>query len=181
MKKFFKTPWGISIGTAIFSFLLFLGYDLLKSQPALSTLGSILQAVGTAILAFFNFQLRVWWIIIGIIVLIIAIYIWYKVSDAKEPNRPDFCNYNNDTFQHWRWSWSWSWNDYKKAWTVNELRAHCPQCNTPMIDHSSATFGAQFSCPRCNFHAHDDNCDIPFKVERVILDNLDRKKQEFDR
>lgn len=38
--------------------------------------------------------------------------------------------------QHWRWSWKWEWNNYKKAWHVVDFEAHCPECNTPMIEQS---------------------------------------------
>lgn len=174
MKKLLKAPWGISIGTAVFSFILTLGYDLLKVKPVLSTIGIVLQAIWSAILAFLNFELKVWWIILGIIVLFIFLYIWCKISDLKEQEKPDFFNYNEDTFQHWKWSWKWKWNDYEKAWHVADLKAHCPKCNTPMIDQSSYI---DFTCPRCNFNATGEKCDMPHKVERVILDNVDRKRQ----
>jgi len=175
IKKWLKSSWGISIGTAIFSFLLTLGYDVLKDKPVFSTIWMILKAIGKFFVAFLNFELKVWWIIVGIIIIIGIIYALYKGYDKKEETKPAFLKYKNDYFKHWRWSWEWKWSDYKNAWCVSNLTAHCPKCDTAMVDHSSYYDGIRFACPRCNFTAFDNECDQIGNVERVIIDNLNRK------
>jgi hypothetical protein len=178
MKKWLKSPLGISIGTALFSFILSIGYDFLKSKPVFSTLWTILKAIWNVIFTFLNFELKVWWIIIGIAVLFILLLIVFRISSIKEETKSDYLNYREDNFQHWRWSWKWEWNTYKRAWVVADLKGHCPKCNTPMVEQQSILDGVQFTCPRCNFHASGSReCDESYNVERVIHDNIDRNHQ----
>lgn len=165
----------ISIGTAIFSFLLSLGYDLLKDKPVFSTIWAVLKAIGKFIIAFLSYELKVWWIIAAIIVIVGIICALSKILDKKEKTKPAFLEYKSDHFRHWQWSWEWEWSSYRRSWCVSKLTAHCPKCNTAMIDHSDYISGIIFSCPRCNYQAIDHECDQAGNVERVIIDNLDRE------
>ncbi len=174
IKKWLKTSWGISIGTAIFSFLLTVGYDLVKNKPIFSTIWAVLEAIGKLILAFLNFELKVWWIILGIVILLGIMYFWYKASEKSEKKKPDFLKYKSDYFRHWQWSWDWEWSNYNKKWRISNLTAHCPKCDTRMVDHSNYFDGLRFACPRCNYKAFDDQCDQAGNVERVIIDNVNR-------
>lgn len=175
IKKWLKSPWGISIGTAIFSFLLTLGYDIVKDKPIFSTIWVVLKKIGRLIFAFLNFEFKVWWIITGIIILIGIVYLLYRVSEKSEKENPDFLKYQSGHFQHWQWSWDWRWSNYKQAWCVSNLIAHCPKCDTEMADYSDFFDGVRFVCPRCNYKAVGNECDQAGNVERVIIDNIKRK------
>lgn len=171
-----KSPWVISIGTAIFSLLLTIGYDYLKEKPILSTIWSILKWIGNAIWKILNFNIKIWWIVIfiGLFILIIVI-----IDNIKNEGTltPDFCNYKEDTLKKWSWTWSWKFDNKKKVWTITDMKAHCPKCATPMIEYSDR-YQLIFDCPRCEFRASDEQCDEPHKIERIILDNIDRKEAE---
>lgn len=112
----------------------------------------------------------------GVIVIIAIIYFTVKLKQ-EEIVKPDFCNYRNDKFKFWRWSWDWEFDYFENTWHVTNLTAHCPNCDTPLIDCSMG-YGASFECPRCDFKSTDSQCDVPFKVERIILDNVQRKKEK---
>ena len=75
MKKWIKSPWGISIGTAIFSLLLTMGYDYSKEKPILTTVWNVLVWIWELILAILNFNLKVWWIIVAIGLFIFILYL----------------------------------------------------------------------------------------------------------
>tara|TARA_R110001606_G_scaffold61718_1_gene144115 strand:+ start:140 stop:682 length:543 start_codon:yes stop_codon:yes gene_type:complete len=177
MKNWIKSSWGISIGTAIFSLLLTMGYDYSKDKPILSTVWNILIWIWDFILTILNFNLKVWWIIGAIIIFILILYVIDKFK-KKESFKPDFYSYRKDKVKRWKWTWIWKWKDSKNAWVISDFKAHCPNCDTPMIDNSNNIYGLSFECPRCNYQASGDNCDDPFKIEHLILDNIDRKRKE---
>ena len=176
MNKWIKTPWGISIGTAIFSLLLTMGYDYSKEKPILSTIWNIIIWIWDLILSILNFDLKVWWIISAVGIFIFIIYLIDKFK-KEESFKPDFYSYREDTVKKWKWTWNWEWSKSKGAWGITDFKAHCPNCDTPMIDDSSR-YGLSYDCPRCSFQASGERCDEPHKIERIILDNIDRKRKE---
>ncbi len=174
-KNWKKSPWTISLVTAIFSLLLTMGYDYSKNEPILSTVWNIIKWIWHIIIVILNFDLKVWWILIALLVFIIFVYVFDKYNNS-ETFKPDFYSYREDKLKKWRWTWNWKWSNSKKAWVISNLSAHCPNCDTPMIEHSSI-YGLSFDCPRCEFSANDSECEEPYKIERIILDNIDRKRK----
>lgn len=172
-----KSPWTISIGTAFFSLALTVCYDYSKEKPILTTIWAFLKWSGKLVWTILNFDLKIWWIItaIAFFTLIVILFDKLKKEDAF---KPDFYNYKEGKFKRWRWTWDWQWSSRKKAWLISELKAHCPNCDTPMIEHSGF-YGLSFDCPRCEFSASDSQCDEPHKIERIILDNISRKRNEI--
>lgn len=176
MKKWIKSPWGISIGTAIFSLLLTMGYDYSKDKPILTTVWKVIVWFWDLLLNILNFNLKVWWILVALGLFILILYIIDKFK-KEEAFKPDFYSYREGKFKRWKWTWNWNWSQSKNAWIISNMKAHCPNCDTPMIEHSSI-YGLSFDCPRCDFRASDNQCDEPHKIERIILDNIDRKRKE---
>lgn len=159
--KWLKAPWTISIGTLLLTIL----YDYFKSKPILSTIWQLLKIIGNFIVSFLNFNLKVWWLIIIFIFVIIIIYLINKFQ-PKEDIKPDFYNYREDNFQGFRWTWKWDFNPYKGGWVISDLNAHCPKCDTRLIDFSE--------CPRCDFIIFDKL--ESYKIQHIILDNIERNK-----
>lgn len=118
-KNWIKSPWSISIGTAIFSLLLTIGYDYSKNKPILSTIMQILKGIWNFIISVLNFNIKVWWLIVGVFVLIAIIYFVVNFKQ-EETVRPDFCSYREGKFKKWRWSWNWKLNYSKNAWCISE-------------------------------------------------------------
>lgn len=175
MKKFWKNPWTISIGTAIFAFLLTILRDLLKGKRILSTIWSILSAVWRAILTFLNFNLKVWWVLLGIAAVIAILWLLSKFDEkSSESKKPEFTSYTEDHFRTWKWSWKWEFSSYQKKWHVSNLVAHCPKCDTPM-QHDQ--FEETYQCPRCRYTSQYDEHETRSQVEAVIIDNLNRKEK----
>lgn len=175
-EKWTKAPWTISIATAIFSFLLTMGYDYSKSKPIWTTIWTILKWIGNLFWSILNFDLKVWWLLVGTLIFVLIIFIISKFQ-KEESSKPDFYNYREGKFKKWRWTWSWEWSNSKNAWRISNLKAHCPNCDTPLIEHSNI-YGSIFDCPRCDFRASGNQCEEPHKIERIVLDNIDRKRNE---
>lgn len=41
--------------------------------------------------------------------------------------------------------------------------------------------GGRYYCPRCNFIAEYSEMENPKQIEHLIIDNLNRKKKDFDK
>lgn len=177
MKKWIKSNWGVSIGTAIFSLILTVIYDLSKEKPILSTVWRFIIWIWDLLISFLNLNLKIWWIIIGVAILIFILFVIDKFKKV-ESSLPDFYSYTEDKIKQWKWTWKWVWNIDKNAWMLSDMQAHCPDCDTPLIDNSNAMFGLSFDCPRCNYKASGYNqCDEQDKIERIIFDNIERKRK----
>ena len=171
-----KSAWAISIGTAIFSLLLTMIYDYSKERPILTTVWETLKWIINVIWTILDFDLKVWWVV-GFVIISILILIVISKLNRGEISKPDFYSYRQDKLKRWTWTWNWHWDDTRNSWIISDLKAHCPKCNTPMIEHSSI-YSLSFNCPRCEFYARDGECDETYKIERIILDNVNRKRAE---
>lgn len=174
-ENWIKSPWTISIGTGFFSFILTIIYDYSKEKPILTTIWMIFKWVGNFVWKILNSNVKVFWFIIAIALITLFFYIIDKFKKEKT-QLPDFYSYKEDKLKKWKWSWNWIDTNSNNVWRIVSMKAHCPNCDTPMIDNSSM-YGLNFNCPRCEFDASNDQCDDPRKIERIILDNINRKKE----
>lgn len=89
MKKFLKNPWTLGIGTTVIGgVLLSFVMDWINKVDWLSTLKAVLQFVGNTIVAFLNFELKVWWVLVVLVLLFAALLIYVKILDAKQKIHP---------------------------------------------------------------------------------------------
>jgi hypothetical protein len=177
MKKFLKSAWTISIGTALFSFLLTIIWDWIKGIHVLSTISNIFSTLGSWLFAFLNFNLKIWWVLSGIIILFLVRFIIIKYGNTKEQFKPNFIDYKEDKFTYFKWTWDWELN-YDDKWDTTNLKAHCPKCDTPM-NHDS--YDTTYICPRCHFQSLYNNCDKEYEVKQVIIDNVKRRVKQIEK
>ncbi len=177
-ESWINSPWPVGLGTGIFSLLLTIGYDYFKEIPILTTIGTILKWLGSISWSILNFDLKVWWVLTGIATLILLVFVISALQKKETTSSlPFFYNYREERFKKWKWSWEWKWYDSRDTWVVYNMQAHCPKCDTVMIDGSNRQV-LVFDCPRCDFRAVDRECDQPNKIESLILDNVARKRKE---
>lgn len=158
--------------------LISIGNDYLKKKPVFSTILLIVKGIWNFIISALNFNIKVWWLIFGILVIIVIIYLFTVFRQKVIPPIPvDYDNYREDilTINRWKWTWDWKWDKSENDWVISGLTPHCPICDTPLKDVTSIHFGLRFDCPRCKFSAIDSQCDEPNNVEMVIHDNIRRK------
>jgi len=167
MRKWLKSAWGISIITALFSFILTIGYDFLRARPVFSTIWSFILIIWRSIIAFLNFELLAWWVIVGIIVLFFAVYIWSKISDVTSP--APFLSYKKDSVKGWNWEWTWYKNYYGK-WEIDGLHPVCPKCETP-IGESINMYDITYNCLRCDYSTKATMPNLGH-IKVVISDNI---------
>jgi hypothetical protein len=173
IKNFLSTPWGISIGTTVFGVLFTLFVDYIRSKPGLSTLKMIVSSVCTFFVSILNYKLKLWWVIIAIVVTLITFYLILRISEGKVDS-PTYTKYKSDTFKVWKWSWEWKQSSYDKRWQVSNLTAYCPKCGHSLLQSYDLLYGYSFQCPMCNFYSRDETEEHPVKIERIIIDRVQR-------
>lgn len=166
-KKWLKSPAGIGIGTTVLAFVLSVFYDLVKTKPVLTTILSILQGIWKFTLSFLNFQLRVWWVLLGIAGVIFVLYIIFKVDELKQSDisLSPFLQYTKDRVLNWTWEWDWQ-KQYDGKYGIENLHPICPHCDTPFVRE----YGT-YKCPRC---LYSEGSNIPnFNTVKVMItDNI---------
>ena len=173
MRRFRKSTWALALVPVILSAILTAIYDAIKDKPILSTLWIWIKTFCSWVVSFLNFELKVWWVLLGIALIIFVLFIIIKLSENTDKFKPEFASYKEDIFAGWKWSWEWHFNTYKGSWQVDNLQAHCPECDTPMFHDD---YDRNFQCPRCGFRT---DCFSEHKnrheVEAIIIDNVNRK------
>ena len=172
MKKFLKSPWTISIGSTLLGFLLTVLYDFAKGKHVFSTIKAVFTTLYDWIVLSLNFQIRVWWILLALAVLVVIRCIILHNKQEQSDERPAFLDYTSDRFSKWKWSWEWNFSSLEQKWQVSNLHPHCPKCDTPML---SDKYESYFQCPRCKYDSGYENIEKSYEVEAVIIDNLDRR------
>ena len=127
LKRWLKSPWVISVGSAVFSLILTMIYDYAKAKPIFSSIGTILRGIFSGILIFLNFNIKVWWILVAIIGIIMILYVMYRINSKVTP--PQFHGCREDRLKKWKWTWAWSFDKFENKWHVSNLTAHCPNCD----------------------------------------------------
>ena len=149
MKRFFKSPWTLGIGTTVIGgVILSIVLDLIKQVSILSTMKSFFVSAGKFIVAFLNFEIKVWWLLIAIVVFVAILWIIKRCYTAKENNsQPSFLSYTQDYLLGYSWEWTWE-KDWDGKYGVKNLHPVCSKCKTLLLP--ARNFYSQRKCPRCN-------------------------------
>lgn len=167
-------PWTVSVGSGLLILLVTVAIDYFSAEKIFTTFQKMLTFIWSTILTFLNFEIKVWWLLIGIAVLFSGLYTYSKYLNRKEslPDEPEFLNYTQDTILNYKWAWSWEKGPHGMYY-VDHLHPICSQCNTPLVI-GRAEFGGVYTCLRCNT---DTNHPLPRleNVEMLILDNVNKE------
>ena len=168
MKRFIKSPLGIGMVTTLFGFTLTVLYDMLKGKQILSTLLNLLKMIWGCIINFLNSNIRVWWILlaIGIIVLILWIIAQTRSTTTVEQ---DFMKYTNDTIKGWKWEWNW-YKGYDGKYDIEGLHLVCDVCGTPL----RYDYGGSLRCVRCGKEYMKIGLPEKEDIKLLILDSARR-------
>lgn len=164
MRKFFKNPWTIGIGTTVIGGVaLSVVLDLIKKISILSTLKGIITFIGKCILAFLTFKIKVWWLIVAVAAIFAILWIIAKCSDTPgNLNQSNLLNYTQDSLLGHTWEWTWKKN-WEGKYEIEELYPICSKCKTPLLQ--TGNLYGQMKCPRC----HDITHINPSKEDEVLV------------
>ena len=149
IKKFFLNPWTVGIGVAIFGFFLTIVGDVVTGEKIFSTFVTGVRWAWKVILSFLTFDLKVWWVLLGIVVIFFGLWIYSKILDANHstPQEPPFLSYTQDDILGYRFEWEWK-KDYFGKYGAENIRPICPKCGTPLVREYRGM--SWFRCLRCD-------------------------------
>ena len=107
MKRFFKSPWVIGIGTTVVGgVILSIVIDFIRKVSILSTAKIVVQSCWQFFLSFLNFKIKIWWLLIALVVILSIIIVIAKIKIVKNDKiRPPFLEYTHDDLLDYSWEW----------------------------------------------------------------------------
>ena len=176
MKKWTKNPWVLGIGTTVIGgVLLSLALDWINGVDWLSTISTVMRFILNAAIAFLNFKIKVWWLLIVIAVIVIALFIVVKISDVYSKDvTPTFLHYTKDNVLGFSWEWDYS-KTYDGKYTISNLHPVCTKCGMRLKQDGS--YGLEMKCLRCNT-TKDWKDSFITDAQMLIEDNI--RKKYFD-
>ena len=149
MEKFIKNPWVLGIGTTVIGgVLLSFVMDWINKVDWLSTLKVALKFIGNAVVSFLNFELKVWWVLVILVLFFTALLIYAKILDIKQKDAPiSFLSYKKDFMLGYDWEWEYQ-KTYDGKYTISNLHPVCDKCGMRL--KRSGIYGLGMECLRCN-------------------------------
>lgn len=173
MKKFIKNPWTLGIGTTVIGgVLLSFVLDWIKGVDWLSTLKVVAKFIADTIIFVLNFEIKVWWLLVAIALIVVGLIIFVKILDIKDKTNPiPFLSYTKDSVLEYTWEW-----EYRKTsngkYTISNLHPVCSKCGM-ILKQGYTGYVMEMQCLRCNTsqrwedHYRDD-------AQMLIEDNIKR-------
>lgn len=174
LKNFMMNPWTVGIGTGLILLVVTVAVDLITAVKIFSTLKNVIVTVWKWILAFLNFELKIWWVLAGLAIVVFALNEYLKYIDKKqqEENKPPFLDYTKADILGYKWKWYWK-KDMYGTYTVDNLHPVCNRCETPLVDNYHG-YGGRYKCLRCDEGYVKPMPDFKH-IEMMIKDNVRRK------
>ena len=83
MKKWAKNPWVLGIGTTVIGgVLLSLLLDWIQGIDWLSTFKNVMGFIFNGVVSFLNFEIKVWWLLIAIAIIVVGLFVVAKISGS---------------------------------------------------------------------------------------------------
>ena len=105
MKKWAKNPWVLGIGTTVIGgVLLSLLLDWIQGIDWLSTFKNVMRFFFIVVVSFLNFEIKVWWLLIAIAIIVVGLFVVAKISGSQSNNiPPTFLQYTKDYMLGYSW------------------------------------------------------------------------------
>lgn len=171
MKKALKNPWVLGIGTTVVGgVILSFVIDWMNGVNRSSTLKMVVTFMGDVVVAFLNFNLKVWWVLVSITVLVLGFFLFVKIYDAKtQSTTPAFLEYKKDFISGFSWEWEYKKN-YDGKYVITNLHPVCSKCG--MILKWDVW---EVECLRCKTtKLWDESCR--HDVQMLIEDNIKNER-----
>lgn len=175
LKNFLMNSWTVTIGGGLtLSVIISVINDFVKKEQVFSTINTIFSTICKVLLVILNYRIKVWWLLLGIIILILIFFIFVKYLDYTHTIsiKPDFLEYTQDIILGYKWKWNWQKDIYGK-YCIEGLCPICSQCDTPLIEELYR-YGIHYKCLRCNKEYYENIPDFDH-VKMMITDNVRRK------
>ncbi len=174
MKEKLKNPVFLAFGPVVLTSILTILVDWIRKKPILTTLWIIVQWLYRKVINLLNFEIKVWWILIFLIVAVlalrIAVYIYDKIHPQEEP---EYLKYTSDFIDGWELEWEWEKGPHN-SYRITNFRPVCQYCGTSL----APKYGSHgpFKCFRCGneYEKSWAGADI---YKNIILESVYKKER----
>lgn len=175
-----STPFYVAIVSVTLTGIVKLLTEAFTSIKILDLVIAGVKWVWHAILAFLTFPVPVYWIIIGIGVLVGVVYIIAKSSketpQQEQQRLPAFYQYRKDVLK--KWTWTWDYEVTNRGHKIVNLTPHCMSCGFPLKYYKSHYGDISADCPKCPPNHHpvydrqlEDILDIEIMIQHKVNTN----------
>lgn len=170
MKKWAKNPWVLGIGTTVIGgVLLSLLLDWIQGIDWLSTFKNIMRFIFNGVVSFLNFEIKVWWLLIAIAIIVVGLFVVAKISGSQSNNIPHtFLQYTKDYMLGYSWEWTYS-KMYDGKYTISNLHPVCTKCGMRL--KQGGLYGTEMECLRCNTTQNWED-SVAYDAQLLIEDNI---------
>ncbi|MFB0831511.1 hypothetical protein ACEU2D_18150 [Brevibacillus laterosporus] len=183
MKKLLKHPLisatlATIIGTAIVTPVV----AYINTIKWTEALGLMWSTVINWITLMLNFEIKLWWILVTILVFALIIYLVYKFSSSS--TEPDFYNYRTDIIDGISWQWIWNYDLYQGKHGIFNLHPICNHCKSELVQYDGYyEFENGIKCITCGYNKQVNNlndyiCKIKIEIGRRVRTNEYKQKNE---
>lgn len=99
VKNFLMNPWTVGVGTGLIVLLVTIVVDWISNEKIFNTLSKAVVAVWKGILISLNFELKIWWILVGLAFIVLSVFILYRITATRQQKQPapPFLDYTSDS------------------------------------------------------------------------------------
>lgn len=175
---FKKSDIGSGLIVSAIAGIVALAWEWYKAAPVLATFKQWWQFLGDAFSNIVNYQIRLWWLVISLLIIrvgMIAYYVYKRKQvptdeelskemqiktirafrndlTAAQAKEAKMLNYTADKFLNLTWEWIWVWNKKIQQHEVKQLFPCCPNpsCDLERMFHDYTISNSDFyQCPNC--------------------------------
>ena len=144
--------------------------DWIEKVDWLSTLKAVICFIANAVLAFLNFELKIWWVLVAVSLIVVVMIVISKVLDARESNQSiPFLNYTKDYVLDFSWEWEYQ-QTYDGKYSITNLHPVCSNCGM-ILKKGHTIYSLEMKCLRCNIAYKWEN-DYLTDAQMLIEDNI---------
>lgn len=156
LKKLFRNPLFITVfGGIVSTVASSLIVSKVQSISIVDAIGTVVGNIYRFLIKVLLFEIPVWIILVGIALIIFALYIVAKIQDSKVQN--PIQDYTEDIIDGIRWQWNWiNWQ------RTNIFGDHilptpiCINCEGNLVVNKVG-YGEHLICRHCGFDKHMNN------------------------
>ena len=170
-------PWIVGVGSIILAAIIRYVVPLEKLSNAIEKLFSVSR---NCILGFLNYELKVCWILAGIIALLFILCLITYFSKKQSIPKAEFLNYKSDTILNYKWKWTWK--KTPNGYYLDNLHPICSICNTTLTTRMGMYGFKHYFCLRCDKEFQQpipDLSEVAILIEDNIKRMLEEKKQDI--
>ena len=119
--------------------------------------------------SFLNFEIKVWWLLIAIAIIVVGLFVVAKISGSQSNNiHPTFLQYTKDYMLGYSWEWTYS-KMYDRKYTISNLHPVCTKCGMRL--KQGGLYGTEMECLRCNTTQNWED-SVAYDAQLLIEDNI---------